>query len=129
MSAKYAKSTVKLYQNKINSLDKAATKALGMTAEQIHTDIVQSQVMPRDTGALQNEKTFVDLQNINQRSAEIVSEGPYARRLYYHPEFDFNKSENPNAGACWFDEYLASGGKKDYAKKVFKEFYRREAGL
>lgn len=129
MNTKYVKSTVKLDLGRIKKFDKAAKKVLGMTAEQLHTDLVQSQVMPRDTGTLQNEKTFVDTQNINQGSIEIITEGPYARQLYYHPEWDFNKSENPNAGGNWYKEYLGNGKKKDYPKKVFKELYRRETGL
>ena len=88
------KSTIKIDQGKIRKLTRASIRALEKTAEAVHTEIVQAQVMPRDTGALQNESTFVDYSNSSQGSCSIVSDTPYARRLYYHPEYQFSKDEN-----------------------------------
>jgi hypothetical protein len=28
---------------------------------------------------------------------------PYARRLYYNPQYNFSKDKNPNAGGLWFE--------------------------
>ena len=57
--AKNVKSTVKLNMPMVRKLTAAAQVSLVQTAEAIHTNVVQSQVMPRDTGTLQNESTFV----------------------------------------------------------------------
>ena len=84
--ARNVKSTVKLNMPMVRKLTAAAKVSVAQTAEIIHTDVVQSQVIPRDTGALQNESTFVDLSDIDQGKAYLVSSTPYARRLYYHPE-------------------------------------------
>lgn len=140
--------TVKLDKAVIKRLDDAAIKALEQTAEAIHTDLVQSETIPRKTGRLQNEAFFVDNSMSNMGHVELVNEGPYARRLYFHPEYNFHhepweviatrgkrKGEvidkgdgNPNAGGRWFDPYLPGGAKADYAEKVYARLYKREAG-
>lgn len=47
--AKYVKSVVKINTPRIQEINKCAVKALEMTAEALHTDIVNAEVMPRDT--------------------------------------------------------------------------------
>ena len=90
-------STVKLNFPKINQLTRAQVAALEQTAEDLHTEVEQAQVFPRDTGALQNESTFVDTSESSHGKVSIISSTPYARRLYFHPEFHFKKDKNPNA--------------------------------
>ena len=46
-------SKVLINQRKINELTEAAAISLEQTAEALHTEVIQAQVMPRDTGALQ----------------------------------------------------------------------------
>ena len=124
-----ANSTVKLNLGRIRQLDKAAITALEQTAEALHTEIVQAQVVPRDTGTLQNEAFFVD----DSRSAEgvvtLAHSTPYARRLYFHPEYHFSQEENPNAKGRWFEDWEPGGSKSSFAPNAFKELYRRTAGL
>ena len=101
-----------------------AQENLVKTADAMKTDLVQSQTMPFDTGALQNNSTFVDDSNKKQNKVTIVSDTPYARRLYFHPEYNFQKGKNPNAGGKWFEPYI-SGAKKDFASKTFSRLMRR----
>lgn len=147
-----ASSTVQLNLGRVRQLDRAAVTALEQTAEAVHTDLVQSQTVPRKTGALQNESTFVDDSRSSFGHVEIVSSTPYARRLYFHPEYHFHREPwehagfkrengelvfdvldkgegNPNAGGEWFAPYLAGGEKAAFAKKAFKKLYKREAGV
>lgn len=125
----YVNSTVKINTTRIKQLNEAAIKSLEQTVEALHTEVVQAQVVPRDTGALQNEKMFVDYSKSQQGRVSIVHEGPYARRLYYHPEYNFNKEENPNAKGRWFEDWEQGGSKSEFVPKAFKEFYRRNAKL
>jgi len=123
------KSTVNLNMPRIRQLTEAAVKALELTAEALHTEVVQAQVMPFDTGNLQNESTFVDYSESGQGKVTIVSNTPYARRLYYHPEYQFQKKENPNAGGQWYKDWLPGGSKADFATKSFKQFYKQLGGV
>lgn len=123
------KSTVKMNLPRIRQLTDAAARALELTAEALHTEVVQAQVMPFDTGNLQNESTFVDLSYSAQGKVRLVSSTPYARRLYYHPEYNFQKDENPNAGGEWYKDWLPGGKNADFAAKAFKQFYKRLGGV
>ena len=94
---------IKLNTAILKNLDKEKEIALIKTAEALKTEIIQAEVMPRDIGTLQNNSTFVDDSNASNGSVSIVSNTPYARRLYFHPEYNFDRTKNSNAGGRWFD--------------------------
>ena len=123
------KSTVKLNMPRIRQLTQAAVKSLELTAEALHTEVVQAQVFPFDTGNLQNESTFVDITDSAQGRVRLVSSTPYARRLYYHPEYNFQTKENPNAGGEWYKDWLPGGKHADFAKEAYKKFYKQLGGV
>jgi len=123
------KSTVKLNMPRIRQLTEASVRALVLTAEELHTEVVQAQVFPFDTGNLQDESTFVDYSKAAKGKVRIVSNTPYARRLYYHPEYHFQKKENPNAKGKWFEDWLPGGKNADFAVKAFKKFYKQIGGV
>ena len=138
--AKNVKSTVKLNMPVLKRLTAAAQVSLAQTAEAIHTNVVQSQVMPRDTGTLQHESTFVYTQDIANGKVELISSTPYVRRLYYHPEYNFHQSPwvddkgkrhegNANAKGRWLDDYLKDGKKRNFAPGTFAKLYKKNAGL
>ncbi len=111
----------------INRIEGDIRKVLIKTADAVKTDLQQSQTMPFDSGQLQNRSTFVDDSEVDSGKVFVVSDTPYARRLYFHPEYHFSTEENPNAGGAWFEPYI-SGAKKDYAKKVFARFMQNSLG-
>jgi hypothetical protein len=126
-------SQVKLYPHKIRQLTKAQITALEQTAESVHTEVVQAQVMPRDTGALQNESTFVDFSDSAKGKVSLVSSTPYARRLYFHPEYHFRKTENPYAKGKWLADWAeppeGTGKNSEHIKETYKQIYRRLTGI
>lgn len=113
----------------INVLEEAQIRALEQTAEALHTEVVQAQVMPFDTGNLQNESTFMDNSNRDEGKVSLISSTPYARRVYFHPEYNFKKHENPNAKGLWLEDWLKGGQYEKFAQKAYVEIYRRIAGL
>ena len=94
--AKKVNSTVKIYPHKIKLLTDAQTLALKQTAEQMLEDVRDEQVIPRDSSHLQGDGTVVDESQAKSGTVSIVSQTPYARRLYYHPEYNFRKKDNHN---------------------------------
>ena len=115
------KSTVNNAQ--INGIISNATMALIKTADALKTDLIRSQTMPFDTGNLQNKSTFVDDSQAASGVVSVVSDTKYARRLYFHPEYNFDKTKNPNAGGMWFEPYV-NGDKKDFIKDNFNTFMK-----
>ncbi len=120
---------MKITYNKANigKIINNARLALIDTAEATKTDLVQSQTMPFYEGTLQNDSTFVDDNKIKKDKVKIVSDTPYARKMYFHPEYNFNKEKNPNAGGRWFDAYI-NGSKKNLLANYFKKALKRRNG-
>lgn len=122
-------SKIKLNFPKIKQLSQAAVTALEQTADALHTEVVQEQVVPRDTGNLQGEAFFVDTSESSQGKVTLVHSTPYARRLYFHPEYHFQTDENPNAKGKWFEDWEPGGKNQQFAANAYKKIYRRLAGL
>lgn len=131
-------SKIKINKSKLNQLSNAAIKALEMTGEALHTEVVQAQVVPRKDGALQGEKFFVDYSKSGQGKVTLVFEGPYARRLYYHPEFNFHRGKwtdesgkshegNPNAQGIWLEPWMKDGKHQEFCPKTFAKIYKMVA--
>lgn len=108
----------------VRQVEQAVATALEQTAQAVITDVADEQVMPMDTGTLQNGSTFVETSESGTGVVGIISDTPYARRLYYHPEYNFRTSENKNAGGKWFQRWI-DGDKKDFAAKAFAEKLRQ----
>lgn len=122
-------SKVKLNLPVLKNLETAQKTALHKTTDALLTQIKNTQVMPFATGNLQNENTFADYSNIAEGKTRIVSSTPYARRLYFHPEYNFSRKENIAAGGLWLIPWLEGGTRQNFCSKTFARFYRKEAGL
>lgn len=73
--------------------------------------------IPKDTNALIRSGQI----NTKVGSGQVIWRTPYARRLYYHPEYNFN--EAPERGAYWFDRM-----KKQYGKQILKNAAKLAGG-
>jgi antitoxin component of RelBE/YafQ-DinJ toxin-antitoxin module len=121
------KAKVHLKPAAVKVLTEAQKKAIGMTAEQLLHEVVEAQVIPFDVGTLQNVATYVETKELENGQVSIVHEAPYAERLYFNPQYDFQTTFNANAQGLWWDKWI-NGSKKGRAKALFKEFYRRVSG-
>ena len=121
-------STIKLDEAKLKELTRQQYISLAQTADALVTDLRDSQTMPFDTGNLQNDSTFLDDSQKEQGRVSVVSSTPYARRLYFHPEYNFRTTNNLNAGGKWFEPYI-SGNRTDFLKDAFAKLFKRNGGL
>lgn len=108
----------------VRQVEQAVATALEQTAQAVLEDVEKEQVMPKDTGTLSEASTFLYDAESRTGVVAIVSDTPYARRLYYHPEYNFQTSKNKNAGGKWFQPWI-DGDKKDFAAKAFAEKLRQ----
>lgn len=113
---------------KLRQMERAAVLALEKTAEAVKTEVINAQVMPLDKGTMQNNSTSVVTDKSSQGEVSICVDTDYARRLYYHPEYNFSKDNNPNARGEWFEPWI-DGEHKNFAQDAFNKLYKREAGL
>lgn len=117
-----AKVTIKLDRTKINTLINARNKALEQTTEAILSDIKTSAVVPKDSGELERSG-FVDLSKLDDGIASIIFDTPYARRLYWHPEYNFRHDKNINAQGKWMQSYI-DGDNKEFVTDTYKHFFK-----
>ncbi len=117
-----AKVTIKLDRTKINTLINARNKALEETTEAMLSDIKTSAVVHKDTGELERSG-FVDLSKLDDGIASIIFDTPYARRLYWHPEYNFRQDKNINAQGKWMQSYI-DGDNKEFVTETYFKFLK-----
>ena len=116
-------SRIELNMSVLNMLDNSQRQAFEQTADATLTELRDRQVMPFDTGNLQNDSTFIDTSQSDKVS--IVSSTPYARRLYFHPEYNFKRGNNANAGGKWFESFLND----DFIASAYAKLLKQIGGL
>ena len=116
-------SRIELNMSVLNMLDKAQLDAIAMTADATLTELRDRQVMPFDTGNLQNDSTFVD--DSKKTTVSIVTTAPQARRLYFHPEYNFKRANNSRAGGKWFDSFLND----TFIQNAYAKLLKQRGGL
>lgn len=125
---------IKLDHNAIREIENAARKAAMTAMEKLRKDLNDSETMPFDTGDMQNNQTFVAVEGEDTINGEdiysvtLVIGSPQARRLYYHPEYQFQQGHNDNAGGQWLEPYI-NGDKKDFVRTEFTKIFKEKSGI
>lgn len=99
----------KINKKALDILNAAHEKALPLTVENLSTAIESAQVVPMRDGILKDSESH----GVVDGRGFISWNTPYARRLYFHPEYNFSKLEHANARGLWCDYWIYQGGKKD----------------
>lgn len=110
------KINVKIDPRKIGgNIDQAVQKAQVVLDEQVLKD--SNIFIPMDTTELRNSS----IRATKVGSGTVTWDTPYARRLYWNPQYNFSKDKNPNARGLWFEEAKARWG-VDWERIAQKEF-------
>lgn len=115
----------KLNLSGVKQIDKGIRQALEMTGEALHAEVLSAQVMPFDEGDMQNKETFVDFSQSSKGLVRLITSSPQARRLYFHPEYDFQTIANPGAKGKWYEDWMKGGKDEEFAQKAFSAFLKR----
>lgn len=121
------KVTVKMNKQGLKKIKEAQVIACKKTAMKMLAEKIDAQEIPMNEGTLQNVLTDVDDSAAKQGVVSIVSRGPYAARLYFHPEYNFNHEFNKNAKGEWWEDYI-TGKNKYRPKKLYEYFLKQSAG-
>jgi|SRR5690625_2855073 len=109
----------------IKALEQAQKRALALTGEALKTEVIAMQVVPKRTGELERSG-FIDESQLEKLVISLVFDTPYARRLYWHPEYNFRQDLNPNAQGLWLHSFI-EGERKDWVKNTFIKFFKQQA--
>lgn len=105
---------IELDMGALEKISAAARSAALETAEVVKTDIIASQTMPFDQGTMQGSLHTDQFEDGGTVHTVLQTDGPQARRLYFHPEYNFQKVNNPNAAAGWYEPYTEGGTRADF---------------
>ena len=120
---------IKIYPKALKEIDNAVIRTAELAMEALKTDVISDQVIPVDTGTMQNTDTFVDTQQDGETViSALVTGSPQARRLYYHPEYNFQTGNNHNARGEWLESWI-DGDKKNFVPDTFIRILKKEAFL
>ena len=104
----------------LKHIDDALARALGLSGHLLQDDIREAQVIPRMDGTLSGEAFTVDDSTAKKGYIRFTFSTPYARRLYFHPEYHFHHEPwvdkdgnrhdgNPNAQGLWMEPWMDGG--------------------
>lgn len=119
------KVTSKINKTNLILMNNLMQKCLIKSVDALKTDVIKSQVMPFDTGNMQNRSMFVEGKNARKGYVILSVDTAYSRRLYFHPEYNFQTINNPNAQGLWFEPWV-NGNKKLFVNMAFARFLRKE---
>lgn len=118
------KATLKLNPQAIKKIEDAARKALPLAMEAMKTEINNMQVVPKETGNLEESAVT----GVGEENKGFISYNtPYARRLYYNPQFNFRTDKNQYAQGRWLDSFI-HGNKKEWLAKTFGTLLKQLSG-
>lgn len=119
--------TVNMNNRALRTITQAQIIACKKTAMKMLAEKIDAQEIPMDQGTLQNVYTDVDDSAANRGTVKISTKGPYAARLYYNPQYNFNQQFNTNAKGEWWEDFI-TGSKKERPQQLYAYFYRQSAG-
>ena len=137
--SKYVSSRVVLNSSAIKKLEQAAITALELTGDYVLGEAIDKQVIPfgdssehggytHQGGTLQ-DSGFVDKSRSKSGTVAINFSTPYARRLYFHPEYNFRTTDNPNAKGEWLEDWAETGKHAKEVKQVYALFFKQVGGI
>lgn len=123
-------------KNGLKNIDKAMERALALSGKVLQDDIREAQVIPRMDGTLSGEAFTVNVSTAKQGWIRFSFDTPYARRLYFHPEYNFHKAPwvdkqgrnhdgNPNAQGLWMEHWLEGGKYAKRPSQIFAEILKK----
>lgn len=117
---------IKLDLSRLGGVHRAAQDSALETVGALRGEIVTAQVTPKDTGTLEESGGAVDQFDEGDEIHTTLNIGdtPYARRQYFHPEYNFQTVNNPNAQGKWAEHWLVGGDQENFVPDTFAERMR-----
>lgn len=125
---------IKLNLSSLDGIRREIMDAALETMAAVKGEVVTAQVVPRDYGTLEGSMGAIDqaVQDGEIVTALCVGDTPYARRLYHHPEYNYQKANNPNtpgngtqqrnanAQGKWMEPWLPGGENESFIPETFE---------
>ncbi|WFF72675.1 hypothetical protein [Proteiniclasticum sp. QWL-01] len=121
------KSNVVLNDAAIAKITGGTEKAMKILLEGLKTDVSERKVVPFRDGLLKDSVSTGTMMQNGYTLGWIGWDTPYARRLYFHPEYNFRQDKHRNAMGLWMSFYELGPG-QDWIQKSFAVALKIAAG-
>ena len=120
---------LKLNLSALDGLRREAVDAALETVSALRGEVITAQVMPFDNGDMQNKHMSVE-QRIEDDDIHtaLLTDTPYARKMYHHPEYKFQTVNNPNAQGLWLSPWLPGGANESFLLDTYHLKLRARLG-
>lgn len=120
---------LKLNLSALDGVRREAMDAALETVSALRGEVVTAQVMPFDNGDMQDKHTSVQ-QRVegDEIHTALLTDTPYARKMYYHPEYNFQTVDNPNAQGKWLSPWLPGGANESFLLDTYHLKLRARLG-
>lgn len=122
-----AKATITINEAAIAKIVENQEKAMKILLDAIKTDVSQRQVVPFRDGLLKDSVSTGTMVQNGYTLGWIGWDTPYARRLYFHPEYNFRQGKHANAMGLWMTYYQYGPG-HDWIIKSYATALKITAG-
>lgn len=122
---------LKLNLSALDGLRREAMDAALETVSALRGEVVTAHVVPKNVGTLEGSIGAVEqtTQGDNIVTALCVGDTPYARRLYFHPEYNFQQApKNENAQGLWLSPWLPGGANESFLLDTYHLRLRARLG-
>lgn len=120
---------MKMNRKAMHDIERAPLRALEQAvngkAESLLTEIASAQVVPKQTGELERS-AWVNTSGIKKGKVKLVYDTPYARRMYFHPEYNFRRDKNANAQGLWLEAWQQE--QKGWIRKTIEKLIKKFGG-
>lgn len=115
---------IRLYLNALENIHRAARDVAWETVEGVRNQVKNAQVIPKRNGELEKSIAPPEQFDEGDEAHTVIGMGggdvPYARRLYFHPEYTFHKGGNENAQGKWFEPWLPGGDLEGFVPDTYQ---------
>lgn len=120
---------LKLSLSDLDGIRREAVDAALETVSALRGEVITAQVMPFDNGDMQNKHTSVEqwIEGDDIHTA-LLTDTPYARKMYHHPEYNFQTVNNPNAQGLWLSTWLPGGANESFLLDTYHLKLRERLG-
>lgn len=117
------KATLTPEEKFLRRVDKSIREAMVAAVDDMHGDAIQRQVIPMNDGHLMDSRKIRYSDKMS--SATITLTQPYARRMYFGDDYNFQKVNHANAQSRWYSDYVDGQGKERVGQMFANEFASR----
>lgn len=121
---------LRLNLSALGGIRREAMDAALETVSALRGEVITAQVMPFDTGEMQDDSTTVQ-QRVegDDIHTALLTDTPYARKMYYHPEYNFQQApKNENAQGLWLSSWLPGGANESFLLDTYHLKLRARLG-